>query len=217
MSALDYTVEPEVECLEDDVNDAAFVQVIATIGGWDVVEEFVACKMYPLASNFGFSGVTTGTIPVWKIQMPLPLFLIETISTENGCCVLAEVETEVKRILGIFGPKEHDALEMAKLPNGGLLNHVFEQMGAAYAPRLLPRTEAFQVVREKWKAEVSKKPTAKRAKTALSRATLSKTMPPKKIGVVKMVRSKAKLGPQVRQKYNWLLRNRLEYLIFFAY
>jgi hypothetical protein len=81
--------------------------------------------------------------------MPLPLFLIETVSMENGCCVLAQVETEVKRILGIFGPKEHDALEMAKLPNGGLLNHVFEQMGVAYAPRPLPRTEAFQVVREK--------------------------------------------------------------------
>jgi hypothetical protein len=33
MSVLDYTVEPEVECSNDDPNDAAFIQVTATIGG----------------------------------------------------------------------------------------------------------------------------------------------------------------------------------------
>jgi hypothetical protein len=33
MSALDYMVEPEVECLDDDPNNAAFIQVTTTIGG----------------------------------------------------------------------------------------------------------------------------------------------------------------------------------------
>jgi hypothetical protein len=40
------------------------------------------------------------------------------------------------------------------LPTGGHLNHVFESMGLAYAPRLLLGTEAFQAVKEKHKAEV---------------------------------------------------------------
>jgi hypothetical protein len=31
MHALDYTVEPEVECLDDDPNDAAFIQAMTTI------------------------------------------------------------------------------------------------------------------------------------------------------------------------------------------
>jgi hypothetical protein len=59
MSVLDYTVEPEVECSDDDTNNVAFVQATTTIGGQDAVEEFVACKMFPLASSFGFKDVST--------------------------------------------------------------------------------------------------------------------------------------------------------------
>jgi hypothetical protein len=146
MSALDYTVEPWVECPDDD---AAFVLVTATIGGRDTVQEFVARKMYPLASSFGFSGVSIGMAPMSKIQMSLPLFLVHTLSMENGPHVLEELDMEDGMILGSFGPKEFDALEMVKLPNAGHLNHVFEQMGVAYAPCLLPGTEAFQATREK--------------------------------------------------------------------
>jgi hypothetical protein len=54
MSELDYAIEPEVECLDNVPNDVAFVQVIATIGGHDAVEEYVACKMYLLVAGFNF-------------------------------------------------------------------------------------------------------------------------------------------------------------------
>jgi hypothetical protein len=33
MSTLDYMVEPEVECPDDDANDEAFICSTATIGG----------------------------------------------------------------------------------------------------------------------------------------------------------------------------------------
>jgi hypothetical protein len=122
MGALDYVVEPEVECLDDDPNDTAFVRATATIGGWDAVEEFVACKMYPLASGFGFRGMTAGTTPVSKVQTPLPVFPVGAVSTEGASRILAEDE----RILGSFKPKEYDALSTVKLLNGGRLNHVFE-------------------------------------------------------------------------------------------
>jgi hypothetical protein len=46
MSVLDYTVESEVECKDDDPSDAAFIRVTTTIRGQDAVEEFVACKMF---------------------------------------------------------------------------------------------------------------------------------------------------------------------------
>jgi hypothetical protein len=85
---------------------------------------------------------------------------------------------------------------MAKLPNGGHLNRVFEQMLLAYTLWRLPKTEAFQAAREKRKAEVSKKPIAKKAKTFVSRATSSKAVPSRKIGVVKMVWPRVKLRPQ---------------------
>jgi hypothetical protein len=76
-------------------------------------------------------------------------------------------------------------------------------MGLAYAPRLLPSGEASQTVREKRNAEVSKKPAAKEVKTSLVGATTSqvvpppsKTGPPRKISVVKVVHPRAKPGPQ---------------------
>jgi hypothetical protein len=196
MSTLDYVVEPEVDCPDDDPNDASFVRATATIGVRDVVEEFSACKMYPLASGFGFKAVTVGSTPMSKVQTPLPMFSVEAVSTESASCILAEVETEAERILGSLGLKEYDALSMVKLPNGGCLNHVFEQMGLAYASRPLPRTEAFLAAKEKCKVEVSKKLIPKKAKIAVIQAAPSYMVLPRKISVVKMVQLRVRLRLQ---------------------
>jgi hypothetical protein len=190
MSSLDYVVESEVECSN------AFVHATASIGGRDTVEKFMACKIYPLASGVGFRGVTIGTTPMSKVPTPLPILPVEAVSEESASRILTEVETEAQRILGSFGSKEYDVFSMAKLPNGGHLNHIFEQMLLAYTLWQLPETEAFQAAREKRKAEVSKKPIAKKAKTFVSQETSSKAVPSRKIGVVKMVRPRVKLRLQ---------------------
>jgi hypothetical protein len=57
MSEFDYVVEPEVECPDNDSNDAAFIQATTTIGSHDAVEEYIACKMYPLAARFSFESM----------------------------------------------------------------------------------------------------------------------------------------------------------------
>jgi hypothetical protein len=165
MTVLDYMVESEVDCLDDDLNNAAFIRATSTIGGRDAIEEFKACKMYPLAYSFGFKGVALGMTPVSNVHTLLLVFLVETASAKNAHHILAEVETEAEKVLGSFGPKEYDALTTTKLPNGGHLNCVFEQMGLAYAPHPLPSSDASHAVREKQKAEVPKKPTVKKAKT----------------------------------------------------
>jgi hypothetical protein len=51
MSELDYSIKPDVECPDNDPNDVAFILATATIGGHDVVEEYVVCKMYPLCAR----------------------------------------------------------------------------------------------------------------------------------------------------------------------
>jgi hypothetical protein len=84
--------------------------------------------MYHLAVGFGFHGMVVDTTPVSKVWMPLPLFPIGVIPARDVSRVLAEVETEAERFLGSFGSKDYDALSSAKLPNGGCLNRVFEQM-----------------------------------------------------------------------------------------
>jgi hypothetical protein len=122
MSELDYTVEPKVECPDNDPSDAAFVRETATIGGRDVVEEYVTCKMYALAAGFGFDGVTVIATPVLKVETPLPLFAVENVTTEHANRGLAEIEMEAERVLGSFGPKEYDALGLANILNGGRLN-----------------------------------------------------------------------------------------------
>jgi hypothetical protein len=94
MSGLDYVVEPEVECPDDDPNDAAFVRAIATIGGHDAIEEYVVCKVYPLAAAFGFDSVTLVTTPMSKVETPLPMFAVENVTAKNTNRVLAERERD---------------------------------------------------------------------------------------------------------------------------
>jgi hypothetical protein len=68
---LDYVVETEVECPDNDPNDAAFVRATATIRGCDAVKEDVAYKMYPLVVGFSFKSMPLRTTTVSKVETPL--------------------------------------------------------------------------------------------------------------------------------------------------
>jgi hypothetical protein len=57
-----------------------------------------------------------------KVQAPLLLIAVESVAAEHTDRVLAEIETEAEKVLGSFRPKEHDALRMANILNGGRLN-----------------------------------------------------------------------------------------------
>jgi hypothetical protein len=168
ISTLDYMVELEVECPDSDMNDAAFICATVIIGGCDVIKEFIACGMYPLASSFGFKDVIMGTMVVSKVKTPLPIFPVEPVSAEDGGCFLTKMEMNVERILGIFGPKEHDVLMIGKLLNGGRHNRVFERMGITYVPLPLPGTKASHAATQKRKADMSKKVAVKKLKVAQS-------------------------------------------------
>jgi hypothetical protein len=52
MSELDYAIDLEVECSDNDPDDVAFVQATATIRGHGTIEEYVACKVYPKRWSF---------------------------------------------------------------------------------------------------------------------------------------------------------------------
>jgi hypothetical protein len=79
MSELDYAVEPEVECLNNNPNDAAFVRAIATIRGRNAVEVYVACKMYPLVAGIGFETVPLRMTLVSKVEDRAPFLLWGTL------------------------------------------------------------------------------------------------------------------------------------------
>jgi hypothetical protein len=138
MNVLDYEVEPLVDCVDTDMNVVAFIRATTMIRHRDAVKDFLACGMYPFSAGFGFKGVTDGTTTVLKVVVPLLVFPVESVSVENTHHFLAKVEVDAERILGSYGPKEHEACIAVKLPNGGRLNRVFEQMGVAYALHPLP-------------------------------------------------------------------------------
>jgi hypothetical protein len=119
-------------CSNNDPNDASFVWVAATIEGRDAVENYVACKIFPLAASFGFESVPLGMTPMSKVKIPLPLFAVGTIAAEHANHFSAEVETEAERVLVSFRPREYVALRVVNILNGGHLNHVLEQMGVSY-------------------------------------------------------------------------------------
>jgi hypothetical protein len=83
MSELDYSVEPDVECLDNDPNDAAYVQATATIKGYNAVEEYVACKMYPLVTSISFDNMAIDTMPMSKVKTPLPMFVVENVAAKH--------------------------------------------------------------------------------------------------------------------------------------
>jgi hypothetical protein len=125
-----------------DPNDVAFVRTTATIGGCVAVKEYVACKMYLLGTGFGFESVPLGMTPMSKVETPLPIFAVGNIATEYTAHVLAEVETEVEKVLGSFGAKEYDVLYTVNILNDDCLNQLLEQMGVLYTPRPLPGSVA---------------------------------------------------------------------------
>jgi hypothetical protein len=122
MSALDYEVEPSVDCPDTDANDVAFIRATTMIGCRVAVEEILACEMYPLSAGFSFKNVSEGTTAMSKVVVPLPIFPMEPVSMNTANCFLVKVETDAERILGSYRPKEHDACMVAKLPNSGHLN-----------------------------------------------------------------------------------------------
>jgi hypothetical protein len=164
MSELDYAIEPEVECLDNVPNDVAFVRATTTIGGCDAVEEYIACKIYPLAASFGFESVPLGTTPVSKVETPLPLFAMGTIAVEHTGHFLVEVKKEAERVLGSFEPREYDSLMVENIMDDSRLNHILEQMRVPYFPCPQPSFTASQAANKKRKAEVAKKPAAKKEK-----------------------------------------------------
>jgi hypothetical protein len=134
MSELDYTVELEVECSDNDPSDVSFLQATTTIGGHDVVDEYVAWKIYLLVASFGSEMVPLGTTPVSKVESPLPVFAMGTIAMERADHFLVVVEMEVESVLGSFRPREYDALRVVNIPKGGHLNHILDIWGCRTLP-----------------------------------------------------------------------------------
>jgi hypothetical protein len=76
MTPLDFSTEPPFECTYDDSRDVPFVHTTCLIGAQDAVEEYLACRMFPLSDCFGFTKIADGETPVSKVtEKPSGQFL----------------------------------------------------------------------------------------------------------------------------------------------
>jgi hypothetical protein len=107
--------------------DIAFVRVTKFIGGWDPMEQFLACGMYPLAVGVGFDRVAAGVTPVSKLKLPPPKFVAVC---KDDVQFLVRTELDAEGIVGSYTCPEHDS-STASLRNEGRLNREFELAGVA--------------------------------------------------------------------------------------
>jgi hypothetical protein len=54
MTKLDYLTEVCSSCGPEDANFVTFIDATSLIGGHNVMEEFLACGLWPLGQQFGF-------------------------------------------------------------------------------------------------------------------------------------------------------------------
>jgi hypothetical protein len=141
MCVLDFVTEPSFECINNDDGGATFFCATRSIGGWDAVEEYMACGLFPLSDSFGLGEVEDGEMPVSKTTLPLLEFPFAGFPEETDDRFRARVELAVENVVGSYAGGEHDSC-IAAVPNEGRLNQVFEQADMPYGPRLEPGSEA---------------------------------------------------------------------------
>jgi hypothetical protein len=71
MNPLNHLLEAPSTRGPDDTNIAAFIEATSIIGSCDIVEEFLACGLWPLSEKFGFD-VETKETPQSKVVVPMP-------------------------------------------------------------------------------------------------------------------------------------------------
>jgi hypothetical protein len=125
MCSLDFHTTPPFDCADDDSGDIAFVRATKFIVGRDVIEEFLACGVYPLAANVGFDRVVAGVTPVSKLKMPPPKFVAACKHDEDDIYFLVRIELDTEGIVASYTRVEHNAC-ITSLRNRVHLNRVFE-------------------------------------------------------------------------------------------
>jgi hypothetical protein len=100
MTPLDFMMEPPFECADDDSGDAAFVHAMSLIGGRDVVEEYLACAMFPLSANFSFVGIVDGETPLLNVVASLSEFPLARFEGESNDHFLVRVELDTENVVG---------------------------------------------------------------------------------------------------------------------
>jgi hypothetical protein len=96
MAELSFISDPPFDC---PGSDATFVKATHTVGGLDVVEEYMACGLFPLLVSFKLCEVVNGETPVSKLSGAMMDFLVARLSGETNDCFWVRVELATMNVV----------------------------------------------------------------------------------------------------------------------
>jgi hypothetical protein len=150
MTGLHFATKPPFECPKGDAGDVDFIKATRSIGSSDAIEEYMACKLFPLLASFGLGEIADGEMPMSKLSLPLLEFPAARLPSEMNDIFWVRVEQAAVNVVGRYARGEHDAC-IAVVLNNGWVNRVFEQAGVPYEPRLVHGSEASKEAMKKGK------------------------------------------------------------------
>jgi hypothetical protein len=107
MTLLKHLMEAPFECGPEDVNFVAFVNATSIIRGHDVMEEFLACGLWPLSENFGFQ-VERKESTLSKVMVPMPHVNLVIGVLEPGVAFNAWIVNATNLLVGKYSITEHN-------------------------------------------------------------------------------------------------------------
>jgi hypothetical protein len=116
------------------MNVAAFIKAASIIEGHDIVEEFLACNIWPLSESCEFE-VERKETPLSKVMMPMPNVTPTIGKQKSEAAFKAWIVATANLLVGNYCMME---LNSCMGLRHGLLNHVFELAGVLCQPRLEP-------------------------------------------------------------------------------
>jgi hypothetical protein len=121
-----YSAYPQFEVAEEDADEGALRCAVDMSSGRDLVEEFVAYGVWPLARGWALGEVCPRQMPsLGGVQVRSPAFALD-LRGRDPAAFVREVEDGAVRIVGRYVPKTEAQRSWDIRGSNGRLNRVFE-------------------------------------------------------------------------------------------
>jgi hypothetical protein len=128
-----YVAFPRLEVAEEDEDKGALRHAARLSSGLDLVEEFIAYGVWPLAQCWVLGEVTPRRMPTLGGQLVRsPAFVVD-LRGRNPAAFMREVEAEAAKIVGKYVLKTETLRSWDTRSSNVRLNHVFELNRLSYA------------------------------------------------------------------------------------
>lgn len=154
----------------------AFASAAGVISGRDLIEEFLAAKVWPLTDGWLPGNFSKIEISGLMDKLPFPKFHLERPAGVSDDLIVEEVEQEDVVLAGPYTLKEYDSF-VECCPAWIRVNHSLLEMKVAYGPRKAPRDKKGRGSGgSSSSVKVSDEPASNRTKKAVPEAGASRLL-----------------------------------------